>query len=357
MLPFDNPANDWIFQKTLNCLPDPVLIVNTNQRITYANLAATRLCGVDLIGQLIVAALRHPNALESLTSVAEQKIALNTQITISKNGVETSFKFSATPILNEDQSLNAIIVTLQDSSDIDEAEQIRRTFVANVSHELRSPLAALISCSETLKKTNQDGDGPQSMIIELMEREIKRMNRLVSELLSLSKVEANERIRPTSRVDISEILTTVVETYKVIAEKNLVDIQLKIDSDVWPIIGDADQLNQVFRNLVDNAIKYGKTDGTIEIICHNQKTKSDFSKREVVVKVTDQGKGIAPNHIPRLTERFYRVDDHRSKNVGGAGLGLAIVKHIVQRHRGRMTITSQFGKGSVFHISLPAENE
>lgn len=354
MLNYKQTADNLILQETLNCLPDPIIVVSNNKRIAFVNKSAANLCGLNLVGQLVVAAIRHPNAINCLDKAAEQKKTSTTHITLTDNWIDTQFKLTATPMLNSEQVLEAIVVTLQDDTNIDEADQMRRSFVANVSHELRSPLAALASCSETLKKSPPDGDKARVMIVDLMEQEIKRMNRLVSDLLSLSKVEANERIRPTSIVDIKKLLKTVTHTFKVINENQTTKLKLNVEPDTYSVIGDADQLSQVFGNLVDNAIKYGKLGGLVTISCKNKPKSSPADSNEIEVSVVDQGAGIDQMHIPRLTERFYRIDDHRSRRVGGTGLGLAIVKHIVQRHRGKLTINSTQGKGSVACVTLPA---
>ncbi len=354
MLNSDTEVDSEVLQAALNCLPDPVLIVNASLHIVFANRAAVRLCGIDLAGQLVVAALRHPDALDCLTEAAESRSKTKTRIILSENGIESRFKLSAAPISGNGRTENALAVMLRDDSDSDGAGQMRRSFIANVSHELRSPLTALTSCAETLRNTPPEDKEARSAFLDIIEQETKRMNRLVSDLLSLSKLEANERVRPTTPVNIHEILEASVRLLRSTADSRKSTLRLNSGDDGLHVLGDPDQLSQVFLNLIENSLKYGCHGGCVEVTYRREPQFPGIQENAVTVEVSDDGPGIDPVHLPRLTERFYRVDDHRSQKVGGTGLGLAIVKHIVQRHRGRLSITSEPGKGSVFRVTLPA---
>lgn len=230
---------------------------------------------------------------------------------------------------------------------------MRRDFVANVSHELRSPLTVLSGFIETLQGPARDDASARERFLAIMAQEARRMNRLVSDLLSLSRLEANERIRPRERVVPAEVLRATVAALRPLIEDS--GIQLEIDDATAEasVPGDRDQLVQVFHNLVENAIKYGGAGGRVTVTLRTHPRWPGILGEALSVCVADAGEGVDPIHLPRLTERFYRVDSHRSRQMGGTGLGLAIVKHIVNRHRGRLAIDSERGRGSRFTVILP----
>jgi two-component system, OmpR family, phosphate regulon sensor histidine kinase PhoR len=234
------------------------------------------------------------------------------------------------------------------------AAAIRRDFVANVSHELRTPLTALLGFIETLKGAARDDPAARERFLNIMEREAERMNRLVQDLLSLSRVEAEERVRPTERVDIVAHLGSAVAALRPMAEGAGVALQVTGEAGPLMIAADADQMTQVFHNLIENAVKYGGAGKLVTIAVSREERDLSLRGPAVRIDVIDKGEGIDPLHLPRLTERFYRVDSHRSRERGGTGLGLAIVKHIVNRHRGRFRVESVKGQGSTFSVILPA---
>lgn len=230
---------------------------------------------------------------------------------------------------------------------------MRRDFVTNVSHELRTPLTALLGFVETLRGAAKDDPVARDRFLLIMEREAGRMSRLVADLLSLSRVEEDERVRPMAPVDIPAMLEAVIATLEPVIARNGVTIALNLPQETVVVPGDPGQLRQVFINLIENAIKYGGRDKTVTITLTAPAPEPSLRSDGVSVAMRDEGEGIAAHHIPRLTERFYRVDSHRSREVGGTGLGLAIVKHIVNRHRGRLRIESEPGRGSCFTVVLP----
>jgi len=227
---------------------------------------------------------------------------------------------------------------------------MRRDFVANVSHELRTPLTALLGFIETLRNAAQDDPAARDRFLAIMEREAGRMNRLIRDLLHLSRVEAQERVRPTERVDLAAVIASAVAALRPQADGLGVRIAVDAGKGPWVVTADPDQMAQVFTNLIENAVKYGGSGGEVTVALRHDALPAGPAVR---ADVADRGEGIDPLHIPRLTERFYRVDGHRSREKGGTGLGLAIVKHIVNRHRGRMKIDSARGKGSTFSVILP----
>ena len=224
-------------------------------------------------------------------------------------------------------------------------------FLSQISHELRTPLTALMGFSETLRGAARDDANARDRFLEIMEGEASRMNRLVGDLLSLNRVESEERVRPKERIDLVAYLGSTIKSLGPIAESGGRNLALEAPDMPIEIPADPDQIQQVFTNLIENALKYGGENVTVSLTALDR----DPALRcpAVRVQVIDDGPGIDPVHLPRLTERFYRADNHRSRELGGTGLGLAIVKHIINRHRGRLRIESDLGQGAVFTVVLP----
>jgi two-component system phosphate regulon sensor histidine kinase PhoR len=247
----------------------------------------------------------------------------------------------------------SVVVSFEDVTAIEEAGQMRRDFVANVSHELRTPLTALLGFVETLRGAARNDPAARDRFLQIMEREAGRMARLVEDLLSLSRVEDNERLRPTDPVDLSALVNATTTLLAPVAATAGVVLQTDLPAGPVVVPGDAGQLRQVLNNLIENAIKYGISGGRVLVSVAVAAPDAALRANGVRLTVQDWGEGIAAHHIPRLTERFYRIDTHRSREIGGTGLGLAIVKHIVNRHRGRLRIDSAPGKGTVLTLILP----
>lgn len=333
----------------LSGVPLPALIVGPDERITVMNPAAVAMFGAAMLGRHHAIALRHPEVQAALMRAlrkAEGGVARQVVPGPSQDAVH---RVTVTPLPQE----AGVLCVLEDLSEVEQMGQMRREFVANVSHELRSPLTALSGFIETLKGAAKDDPAARDRFLTIMEREAGRMNRLIRDLLHLSRVEAEERVRPTALVDMVEILRSTKATLRPLSESSGVTVRLDMAEGLQTQVpGDADQLVQVFQNLMENAVKYGGAGGEVVI----RLTPDSLPKSSALrIEVMDQGEGIDPQHLPRLTERFYRVDSHRSREKGGTGLGLAIVKHIVQRHRGRLQISSEKGKGSTFAVILPLE--
>lgn len=241
------------------------------------------------------------------------------------------------------------IVSLEDISHIREAEKMRIDFVANVSHELRSPLTSLSGFIETLQGPAKNDHDAQERFLKLMASEANRMSRLIGDLLSLSKLQASERVPPNEVVDVSAILHRVTASLEPLTKREKTTIALTISPNLPQVIGDADELTQVFQNLIENGVKYSHQDTVVNVTAEPDPSHEN----QLRISVRDQGEGLDPIHIPRLTERFYRVDKGRSRTMGGTGLGLAIVKHILIRHRAYLHIDSKVGHGSHFAVFLP----
>jgi two-component system phosphate regulon sensor histidine kinase PhoR len=231
---------------------------------------------------------------------------------------------------------------------------MRADFVANVSHELRTPLASLIGFVETLRGPAADDPPAQQRFLEIMAEQGARMNRLIDDLLSLSRIELTEHQTPSEPLNVADLVESMVAGFEPRLAQRKVRLALGIEKELPLVAGDADQMAQVLQNLLDNALKYGRDGGVLTLDVGVAKPGDRWpTRRGIVIAVGDQGAGIAREHLPRLTERFYRADKGRSRAVGGTGLGLAIVKHIVNRHRGQLLIESEEGKGTLVSVWLP----
>jgi two-component system phosphate regulon sensor histidine kinase PhoR len=336
----------------LEAVPHPLLLIGDDARIEAANAPARALFGAEQVGRHYALALRQPGPLAAIEAALREGKEGQAQHVQSGPSRETVYRVQVRPVAGDGR--NCVLASLVDVSEAEQISQFRRDFVANVSHELRTPLTALLGIIQTLQGSARDDPAARSRFLAVMAGEAERMNRLVRDLLQLSRVEAEERVRPTARVDLAAVLTGVSESLRPAAEQAGVSIVAEGAAGPAWLRGDADQLAQVFFNLIENAVKYGGG-GQVSFSLRSVPHDPALRGPALSVDVTDRGEGIAPEHVPRLTERFYRVDTHRSRTKGGTGLGLAIVKHIVQRHRGRLVIASAPGKGSTFTVILPAE--
>ncbi len=340
-----------LVRSVLEGLPMPALLIDRADHIFAANALAKALFGIGIEGRHYILTLRQPGLLDAIEGTLRHRQPGQARHVISGTSREITYRVQVSPVTGEGQ-MGALCV-FEDITDAEQMGQIRRDFVANVSHELRTPLTALLGFIETLRGAARDDPAARERFLGIMEREAGRMNRLVRDLLHLSRVEAEERVRPTDLVDVAALVNMAVATLLPVAEAAGVTLQVTGERGPTKVSADADQLTQVFHNLIENAIKYGATGKKVTV--HMTRDDRDPSLRAPAIRidVIDKGDGIDALHLPRLTERFYRVDSHRSREKGGTGLGLAIVKHIVNRHRGRFRIESELGKGSVFTVILP----
>ena len=341
-------------QAFLEQLPDPVILLNGAREIIAVNAAARDGLGIKLLGRDLALSLRHPDVLAAVETVFAGHPSVTEEITLSAP-LPRMFTLHARALpASADPHAPRIVLILHDETRAKRAEQSRADFVANASHELRSPLSTLIGFIETLRGPASDDTTARERFLAIMETEARRMARLIEDLMSLSRVEINEHVPPRDRVDLREVLGGVADTLTVRAQQRQMKIALDVADDLPSVLGDTDQLTQVFHNLIDNAVKYARAGTQIRIAARAVDRLPGTQTPGVSVAVADEGEGIKAIHLPRLTERFYRADEGRSRRLGGTGLGLAIVKHIVNRHRGRVTIESEIGIGSTFTILLPA---
>ncbi len=337
----------------LESLPMPAVLISPQERIVAANPAANALFGHDGTGRHYITVLRQPATLDVVEATLRDGAAREGRFLGREGPRETTWQVAARPVAWP--AGRHALVTFEDVTAVEEAGQIRRDFVANVSHELRTPLTALLGFVDTLRGPARDDPTARDRFLGIAAREASRMARLVDDLLSLSRVEADERRRPTERVDLCTLARSVAAALEPLAAQSQVELRLDLSDHPAIVPGDPGQLRQVLTNLVENAIKYGGSEKPVEISVSGPAEQPGLRRMGARLSVADQGPGIAAHHIPRLTERFYRVDTHRSREVGGTGLGLAIAKHIINRHRGRLRIESEVGRGSRFTVVLPTE--
>ncbi len=315
----------------LNHIAAPALLVLGDQ-VTFANPAALFLLGNHIVGQSIRIALRNPAAVELASSDS------GGQINLEGLSVAGSKWEMACHILGD----NLRLITLDDISVQASVARAHADFVANASHELRTPLAAILGFVETLEDAKLDRDtATRARFLGTIKREAGRMQALIEDLMSLSRIEASKHDAPEGVIDLVALSREAAGE-----SARLANVTIEANVPQALITGDRGQMAQVLRNLVDNALKYGKPNGHVTIAI--EATETGW----VSVMVRDEGEGIAPEHLPRLTERFYRADASRSRAAGGTGLGLSIVKHIVERHRGRFDIVSRSGNGTTASIML-----
>lgn len=342
----------------LDNLPDPIILIDHNRELLAANRKAKDTFTIEdrNLGRDLALSLRHPEILGAADLVLAGETRRSGEITLPVP-IRRTFVVDVIAMSDDTTPELAAVIILNDITSAHRAEEMRADFVANVSHELRSPLAALVGFIETLKGPARDDKAAQERFLNIMQREADRMARIINDLLSLSQVEVNEHISPTTPVNLTILIGHVVDLLSIKASEKGMNIQTSAPGDIPLIPGDEDQLTQVFHNLVDNAIKYGQKGTAIKISFDHVDRVPGTKRAGVAVSITDQGQGIAPELVPRLTERFYRVDKARSRDMGGTGLGLAIVKHIISRHRGRLKVDSQVNVGSTFTVMLPLGGE
>lgn len=338
----------------VSAVPMPALVIDQTERIIAANAEARTLLGRNLDNRHFATILRQPPVVEAIEKSLRAKGSASARHLSNDGAQDTTFQVHCRYMSGVGAvSAGAVLASFMDVTHLEQARQMRRDFVANVSHELRTPLTALMGFIETLRGPARDDPAARDRFLQIMADEASRMNRLVGDLLSLNRVESEERVRPTEQLNLTEVLESTLAPLRPLAESAGVTLSLTTPEAPVHLPGDADQLRQVFTNLVENAIKYGGSGGSVELRVSVAERDPAVRGAAVRVQVIDKGPGIDPIHLPRLTERFYRADSHRSRQLGGTGLGLAIVKHIVNRHRGRLRVESDLGKGAVFTVILP----
>ena len=327
-------------QALVQRLPDPLITLDATRQVQRTNDAAR-----VAFGPGIGAVLRHPGLRGALDRAQADGLVQSAELSLIAP-MAREVLATVIPLERPLADGGRFVVVLSDRTRERMVERMRADFVANASHELRTPLTSLIGFIDTLRGPAADDPPAQSRFLGIMAEQAQRMNRLIDDLLSLSRIELNEHQPPAARVEVAALLRRVIEVFEPRLEARRIRLELVVPETLPAVIGDPDQLDQVLQNLLDNAIKYGRDGGTLRVT-------AQAVAGHVSVAVGDDGAGVPRAQLPRLTERFYRADKHRSRAVGGTGLGLAIVKHIVSRHRGRLTIESTEGVGTTVTFTLP----
>ena len=332
-------------------LPDPVIALDQSGRVLTLNQSARALAPALRQGEPVSLALRMPELIEAVgrayASGDEQRVEYSERVPLDR-----WFELIVKPVKRPAHAgrPDLVLMTFHDLTPLRRVEEMRADFVANASHELRTPLAALSGFIETLQGSARDDAKARDRFLAIMQEQARRMARLIDDLLSLSRIELNAHRRPDTPVDLVPIVGQVVDGLETLARDRGVVVHVEAGEGL-PVLGDRDELVRIFENLVENALKYGAAGKRVDITF--SRGRSAEGTPEARVAVRDYGPGIAPEHLPRLTERFYRVDVRESRAQGGTGLGLALVKHILNRHRGRLSIESKLGAGANFTVCLP----
>ncbi|MDH4384971.1 MAG: ATP-binding protein [Caulobacter sp.] len=369
------------FRTLVESLPDPVLVIEGDpsepaaRRIIFANAAARVLFPIRVEGARLLTALRHPEVLEA---VDEALLGAAGEAVMETGGAQERVWAAQTRPLGRGDSGGLALLTLRDETDVRRAERMRVDFLANASHELRTPLASLSGFIETLRGHARDDPDAREKFLGIMQAQAERMARLIDDLLSLSRIELNEHIAPAGRLDLALAATDVLDALVPLVREKSLQVEIAFpEKGAADVEGDRDQILQVIQNLIENAVKYSPAQAVLSIEVLPDRPDESIAlprdpratritllapdrpqnRRFAVIRVTDHGPGIPRDRLPRLTERFYRVEGQKSGGArAGTGLGLAIVKHIVNRHRGGMAVESAEGHGASFTVWLPVAN-
>ncbi len=346
------PLENLRIQDFADALPDPCLVLDRRGAVVHGNAAARSEFPAATIGNPLTFALRNPQLVLAVDAAMRtggtQTIELHETIPS-----ETWQKVVVAPLHQAGRDwlkdpAGQIIVTAQNLTELKRVDALRSDFIANASHELRTPLASLRGFIETLQGPAARDEAARTRFLGIMRNQAERMGQLIDDLLSLSRIEMHQHIRPTQEIDLAGLLREVCDGLSAQAKAADLELSLKLGEGSAMTLGDRNQLYEVFENLIDNAIKYGATGEAVEV----ELEPANRSGFRHLVRVTDHGPGIDAQHVPRLTERFYRIDAEAGRRTKGTGLGLAIVKHTVQRHRGELSIRSRPGEGMRVEVLL-----
>src|SRR6266480_1651225 len=344
-------ADPWI-EALLSALPDPVIALDHRGDVVALNVRAAAVAPALRPGESVSLGLRVPEVLEAIRHARASGISQRAEF-FQRVPFDRWYEAIVTPILSSgaDSRPGLLLLAFHDLTPLRRVEEMRADFVANASHELRTPLAALSGFIDTLRGPAREDPAARERFLGIMQAQADRMARLIDDLLSLSRIELNAHLRPEKEVDLGAIVRQVSDALQTLARDRGVEVKTPGSSDELVVRGDRDELIRVFENLVENALKYAALGKRVEL--ELSRGEGADGKAEARVAVRDHGPGIAPEHLPRLTERFYRVDVTESRAQGGTGLGLALVKHILNRHGGRLTIDSVPKNGATFTACFP----
>ncbi|HOM42572.1 MAG TPA: ATP-binding protein [Bacillota bacterium] len=341
-------------ESIMSSMINGIIAVDNSEEILFINPVAESLLGItdrEVTGKHILQVVRNNSIDNYLKKILMNKEFFSTEVNFDDSN-EKILKLYANPIKqNGANDIEGIIITIQDVTELRKLERIRTEFIANVSHELKTPLTSIKGFAETLKSFDFDDRQDAIRFLNIIEDEAERLYRLINDILSLSELEQRKTKALRDKIDMEKAVEEVLSVLKSQSDKKNIQLSVKIQEGLDSLSGDGDKFKQMLINLIDNAVKYTPENGKVSIEAYKQSHDADLDK--LIIKVKDNGIGIPKQHIPRLFERFYRVDKARSRSIGGTGLGLAIVKHIVILFNGEIEVTSEVGKGTEFRIILP----
>jgi len=334
-------------------MPDPVIVLDRSSSILNYNSEARALFERLQQGLPIEHVNRDPELIAAVKGAFE-RAEKRTACLVPRGGLGQRLIATVTPLgVHAHQSPLAVLITIHDQSEQHRLLEMRTDFIANASHELRTPLASVRGFIETLQGPARHDEAARDRFLAIMADQAQRMTRLIDDLLLLSRVEEKANLKPTCRVELNDLIKDVVRSLAPFAHERSITIAVDPAPAALVAIGDRDELFQVFQNLVENAVKYGREGGNVHVILKKRAAALDESGAgRGLVSIADNGPGIAPEHLPRLTERFYRVSTEQGRRIGGTGLGLAITKHVLNRHEGELSVESVVGQGTTFHVTL-----
>src|SRR3974390_1098770 len=349
--------NTALIAALIGGLPGPAIVLDRDGRVIAFNEAANSIAPALRRGEPALIALRIPDLVNAIRRANKRREPQRVEF-IERVPLDRWFEAFVTPVVlptQDDGHIDILLMTFNALTPLRRVEEMRADFVANASHELRTPLAALLGFIETLQGAAKDDPAAREKFLAIMQDQAARMARLIDDLLSLSRIELNAHLKPDTPVDLTIIVRQVVDGLQTLARDRGVEIKIAAPAEPLVVLGDRDELIRALENLVENALKYGATGKRIDIKLAHMPTRAGVQEVQLIVR--DFGPGIAPEHLPRLTERFYRVDVADSRSQGGTGLGLALVKHVLNRHGGRLTIESTLGSGATFTMHLPLRTD
>jgi two-component system phosphate regulon sensor histidine kinase PhoR len=343
-------ADTALLDAAISGMPDPVVVLDQDGRVIACNAEATALAPALRRGEPASIALRMPELVEAIRAASSTGKTQRIEFSARLPSPRFSEAFIAPVALTQPGRPGIVVITVHDLTPIRRVEEMRADFVANVSHELRTPLAAITGFIDTLQGPARDDAAARERFLGIMQAQAWRMARLIDDLLSLSRIELRAHQRPDTPVDLVPIVRQIVDGLQTLARDRGVALEVTAPAEPLTVLGDRDELTRLFENLIENGLKYGASGKRVDIAL--AAVAANGGAGEARVTVRDYGPGIAAEHLPRLTERFYRLDVGESRAQGGTGLGLALVKHILNRHHGRLSIESREGEGATFTVRL-----
>ena len=342
-----------LIEQLIDGFPEAAIVLDREGRVVAFNEMAISIAPALRSGEPALIALRMPELVDAIRRAIRRHEPQRVEF-FERVPLDRWFEAFVTPVtltLGAGGTADILVMTFNDLTPLRRVEEMRADFIANASHELRTPLAALLGFIETLQGPAKDDPVARDKFLGIMQGQATRMARLIDDLLSLSRIELNAHLQPSTPVDLAPIVRQVVDGLQMLARDRGVEIKVALPPDTLTVLGDRDELIRALENLIENALKYGAAGKRVDVTVGRAQTRAGLP--EAHVSVRDFGPGISPEHLPRLTERFYRVDVADSRAQGGTGLGLALVKHVLNRHGGLLTIESTPGAGATFTMHIP----